>query len=74
VTVERTLWSNGIIKTVEPKSSLTEEGLGIIWSDIPEGLLDIGNGIGEVALVGVTSDHLKASWEGRERRVARVGV
>lgn len=64
VAIERTFRGDSVVEAIESKSSLTKECLGVVWCDIPERLLDIRNRVGEVALVGISSNHLKTSGEG----------
>lgn len=73
VAVERTLGGLGIVEAVESESGLTEEWLLCIFAE-PEGFLDIGDGVSEVALVGVACDHLETSGEGGKGCVAGIGV
>ena len=74
MSVEGAFWSLGVVEAVEPKSGLTQEGLCVVWGDIPVGLLNVGNGVGEITLIGVATDHLKTGREGRERSVANVWI
>jgi hypothetical protein len=73
VAVERTLRGDGIIEAVKTKSSLTEEGL-LGHVACPVRLWEIRDGVTEVALIGVTGDHLEALGESREGGVVCVGV
>lgn len=74
MTEERTfIGTLGVVEAVESKSSGLEEFLRVVGALIPEGLLDIGNRVAEVALIGVTSDHVEACRECRDGGVAFVG-
>lgn len=74
VAVERALGGLLVVEAVETESGLTKEGLGVVRSSAPKGFLDIGNRVGEVALVGITGDHLEASWEASEGIIAGIRV
>lgn len=74
VTVKGTLSSLRVIEAVESKGGLTEESLGVIRSLVPVGLWNVGHRVREVALVGVTGDHLKSLWEGGHLGLASIGV
>jgi hypothetical protein len=74
VTVQRTLGSLGVVEAVESKSGLAEESLGVVWSLVPVGLWNIWYRVREVALVGVTSNHLKSLWECGNIGLASIGV
>jgi hypothetical protein len=60
VAIKRALGSLGVVETVESESGLTKEGLSVIWSHVPVGFVDIGNWVVELALVGISSNHLKS--------------
>ena len=36
--------------------------------------MDVGNGVGEIALVCIASDHRKSSWECRQGGVASIWI
>jgi len=73
VAVERTFGGLGVVETVESDGGLAEERLFSILAG-PERLLDVGDGVGEVTLVGVACDHLEASGEGGKGGITCVGV
>lgn len=74
VTKERTLGSCSIIKTVEAQSGLAEEGLGVVRIHVPVGLWDVRHRVGEVALIGVASNHVEILGERLNCRLAGVWV
>jgi ABC-type Fe2+-enterobactin transport system substrate-binding protein len=64
VAIQGALGGLAVVETVEANGRLLQECLGVIWSNIPEGFLDIRNRVGKVALVCVASDHLEAGRKG----------
>jgi len=65
VAVERALGVDIVIEAVESDGLLRQTGLrGLRGIEGPEGLLGVGDGKREVALVAVAGDHVEAGGEG----------
>jgi hypothetical protein len=72
--IEGAFRSNCVVKAVETYGGLLKEGLGVIWSNIPVGLWNVGDWISEVTLICITSNHLEVFGKGGQAGVASVWV
>jgi hypothetical protein len=53
---------------------LFKESLGVVRGHIPERLLDVGDWVAEVAVVGIAGDHVEVCRKSRQASIASVGV
>jgi hypothetical protein len=74
VAIKGTLRSLSIVEAIETHCSLLKESLGIVRGLVPERLLDVGDWVAEVAVVGIASNHVEVCRESRQASAASVGV
>lgn len=74
MTEEGAFGCDSVVEAVKSEGGLAEEGLCVVWGDVPVGFWDVGDGVAEIALVGVPSYHLETGGEGVDVVGGVVGV
>jgi len=74
VAIEGAFRSNRVVKAVETQCGLLKKGLGVIWSNVPVRLWNVGDRISEVTLIGITSNHLEVFGKGGQASVASIWI